>query len=137
MRHWAPFVTILLSASAALPVIAAEVTFHKDVAPILQARCQECHRKGEAAPMPLMTYNEARPWAKAMKSAVLRKTMPPWFADAAHGKFSNDRSLTQREIDTLTAWADNGAKEGDPANAPAPRTFAEGWTIGKPDLAGC
>jgi len=134
MRHWAPFVTILLSASAAFPVIAAEVTFHKDIAPILQARCQECHRKGEAAPMPLMTYKDARPWAKAMKSAVLRKTMPPWFADAAHGKFSNDRSLTQTEIDTLTAWADNGAKEGNPADAPAPRTYADGWTIGKPDL---
>ena len=110
-----------------------EITFHKDVLPVLQNRCQECHRAGEAAPMPLMTYREARPWAKAIKLAVVQKKMPPWFADSAHGKWSNDRSLTQAEIDTLTAWADSGAKEGNAKDAPAPRQFAEGWTIGKPD----
>ncbi len=111
-----------------------EVTFHKTVEPILQARCQGCHRPGEAAPMSLMSYQEARPWAKAMKNAVLQHKMPPWFADAAHGTFSNDRRLAQEEIDALVAWADGGAKEGDAKDAPAPKTFAEGWSIGKPDV---
>ncbi|MEP7364745.1 MAG: thiol-disulfide isomerase [Acidobacteriota bacterium] len=111
-----------------------EVTFHKDVLPILQKRCQECHRAGEAAPMSLLTYAEARPWAKAMKMAVVQKKMPPWFADSAHGKWANDRSMTQAEIDTLSAWADSGAKEGSPKDAPPALTFAQGWTIGKPDL---
>src|SRR5438132_8788930 len=72
-------------------------TFHKDVLTILQARCQECHRAGEIGPMPLLTYAQVRPWAKSIKSAVLTRKMPPWFADAAYGHFSNDRSLSQSE----------------------------------------
>src|SRR3954452_20663523 len=110
-----------------------ETTFHKHVEPVLQARCQTCHRPGEAAPMSLLTYQEARPWAKAIKEAVLIRKMPPWFADPAHGQFANDRRLSQDEIATLAAWAAGGAKEGDPKDAPKPLTFAEGWTIGKPD----
>ncbi len=110
------------------------VTFHKDVVPILQKRCQECHRPGEVAPMSLITYQEARPWAKAIRQAVVTKKMPPWFADPHYAKFSNDRSLTQSEIDALAAWVDAGAPEGDPKDAPAPRKFAEGWTAGTPDL---
>ncbi len=110
-----------------------DVTFHKSVEPVLQARCQGCHRPGEAAPMSLLTYKDARPWAKAIKEAVLLKQMPPWFADPAHGSFSNDRRLSQKEIDTLVAWVDGGAKEGDLRDAPPPRTFAEGWAMGKPD----
>jgi len=129
---WASGAGLLLSTVAmAAP---GEVTFHKDVMPVLQKRCQECHRKGEAAPMALMTYADARPWAKAMKAAVVQKKMPPWFADAAHGKWANDRSMSQSEIDTLSAWADTGAKEGDQKAAPPAKAFAEGWTIGKPDL---
>ena len=120
--------------STAILAAPTDVTFHKDVLPVLQKRCQECHRAGEAAPMPLITYTDARPWAKAMKLAVVQKKMPPWFADSAHGKWSNDRSLTPAEVDTLTAWADTGAKEGNPKDAPAPLTFSEGWTIGKPDV---
>jgi hypothetical protein len=112
---------------------AKDATFHKHVEPVLQARCQGCHRPGEAAPMSLLTYQDARPWAKAIKAAVLVRKMPPWFADPKHGEFANDRRLSQDEIDTLTAWVDGGAKEGDPKDAPAPLTFAEGWTIGKPD----
>lgn len=109
------------------------VTFHKDVLPVLQKRCQECHRPGEAAPMSLLSYKDARPWAKSIKAAVLSKKMPPWFADPAHGSFTNDRRLSQTEIDTLVAWADNGAKEGNASDAPAALKFNEGWTIGKPD----
>ena len=110
-----------------------EATFHKHVEPVLQARCQGCHRPGEAAPMSLLTYSDARPWAKAIKEAVLVRKMPPWFADAKHGQFANDRRLSQDEIDTLTAWVDGGAKEGDPNDAPAPLKFTEGWTMGTPD----
>ena len=97
---------------------AATPTFTKDVAPILQKHCQGCHRPGEAAPFSLLTYEQARPWAKAMKEAVLLKKMPPWFADPHYGKFSNERSLSQNDVDTLAAWADAGAPEGDPRDMP-------------------
>ncbi len=80
------------------------VTFTKDVLPILERRCQGCHRPGEVAPMSFLTYNEARPWASAMREAVLTKKTPPWFADPHYGKFRNDRSLPKAEIDTLVKW---------------------------------
>jgi hypothetical protein len=112
----------------------AKVTFHKDVEPILQAHCQNCHRPGETAPMSLLTYSNARPWAKAIRAAVVQKKMPPWFADPNHGKFSNDRRLSQTAIQTLVAWVDGGAPEGDPKDAPNPREFVDGWNIGTPDL---
>ncbi len=117
-----------------LAATTAPITFHKDVAPILQKRCQGCHRPGETAPMSLLTYEQTRPWAKAIREVVLSKRMPPWFADPNHGKFSNDRSLPQAEIATLAAWADGGARAGDPKDAPQPLEFAEGWSIGKPDV---
>ena len=120
-----------LASAAALA--ASNVTFNKDVLPVLQKNCQECHRTGEVAPMSLMSYAEARPWAKAMKAAVLSKKMPPWFADPAYGHFANDRRLSQEEIDVLSAWADNGAPEGDAKDKPAPVTFTSGWQI-KPDM---
>ena len=110
------------------------VTFSKDVAPILQKNCQGCHRPGEAAPMSLRTYQEARPWAKAMKQAVLTKKMPPWFADAQYGHFRNDRSLPQKDIDTLVSWVDAGAPEGDPKDLPQPLAYVDGWNIGQPDM---
>ena len=109
-------------------------TFYRDALPILQARCQECHRAGEAAPFSLMSYQEARPWAKAIRTAIATKKMPPWFADPAHGRFSNDRSMPQAEIDTLTKWVDQGAKEGNQKDAPKPAQFASGWAVGQPDL---
>ena len=84
--------------------------------------------------MALLTYKDARPWAKAIKEAVLVRKMPPWFADPAHGHFANDRRLSEDEIDTLVAWADSGAMEGDPKLAPKPVTFTEGWAMGKPDM---
>ena len=127
-------VALFLSVCAAAATTETAVTFNKQVLPVLQKRCQDCHRPGEAAPMSLLTYQDARPWAKAMRQAVLTKKMPPWFADPQYGHFSNDRSLSQAEIDTLVAWVDGGAKEGDPHDAPPPRQFVEGWNIGKPDL---
>ncbi len=110
------------------------VTYYKDVLPVLQKNCQTCHRPGEAAPMAFLTYEQTRPWAKAIKASVLGKQMPPWFADAAHGKWANDRTLSPDAIATLAAWADGGAKAGDKKDAPAPVTFVEGWGIGKPDM---
>ena len=127
------FVWGLATASCLFAAAPKEVTFHKTVEPILQARCQGCHRPGEAAPMSLMNYQEARPWAKAIKNAVLQRKMPPWFADPAHGSFSNDRRLSKEETDALAGWADSGAKEGDLRDRPPAKTFPEGWAMGKPD----
>jgi hypothetical protein len=112
----------------------AAVTFSKDVAPILQAHCQTCHRPGEAAPFPLLTYEQARPWASSMKRVVSQKIMPPWYADPTIGHFSNDRSLKQQEISTIVAWANAGAPEGDPKDMPPPKDWAEGWGMPKPDV---
>jgi hypothetical protein len=104
------------------------------VLPILQAKCQSCHRPGEAAPFSLLSYKEARPWAKAIKSATATSKMPPWSADPAVGKWKNERRLTAEETRILADWADGGAVEGKPAkkSPPAP-VFTEGWQIGKPD----
>src|SRR5579862_1522885 len=111
----------------------APATFYKDVLPILQKNCQNCHRPGEIAPMSLLTYTDARPWAKAIKTAVVTEKMPPWFADPKFGHFANDRRLSQQDIETLVSWADNGAPEGDRKDAPPARTFQDGWNI-KPDM---
>ncbi len=127
-------IALACAVAAAAATNSSSVTFDKEVLPILQKRCQDCHRPGETAPMSLLTYQDARPWAKSIRQAVLTKKMPPWFADPHYGKFSNDRSLSQSEIDTIVAWVDGGAQEGDSKDAPAPRTFVEGWNIGTPDL---
>jgi hypothetical protein len=105
------------------------VTFNTHVLPLLQKHCQGCHRPGEIAPMSFLTYESTRPWARAIKTAVVSKKMPPWFADPEHGRFSNDRSLTHDEIDTLVRWADEGAVLGEPAAAPASVKWPEGWQI--------
>jgi hypothetical protein len=123
-----------LGGTAASPAPSVSVTFNKDVLPILQKNCQTCHRPGEVAPMSLLTYHDARPWAAAIKTAVLTKQMPPWYADAEFdGHFLNQRKLTPQEISTLKAWVDSGAVEGDAKDKPAPPEFVEGWSIGKPD----
>lgn len=119
---------------AARPADPSGVTFSRDVAPLLQKHCQECHRPGEAAPFSLLTYQQARPWAKAMKEAVLMKKMPPWYADPRYGRFSNDRSLTQDEVNMIAAWADGGGREGDPGDLPPKIEYADGWSIPKPDV---
>jgi mono/diheme cytochrome c family protein len=112
--------------SAATPVGSPAPTFTKNVAPILQANCQSCHRPGEAAPFSLLTYEQTRPWAKAIKATVLTRKMPPWFADPHYGKFLNDRSLPQSEIDTIASWVDAGAPKGDPKDMPPAREFTDG-----------
>src|SRR5499433_2736061 len=89
------------------------VTFNKHVLPILQKNCQTCHRPGEIAPMSFLTYQDVRPWAKAIKVAVVKRQMPPWFADPAYGHFANDRRLSDADVATLSAWVDGGAVEGD------------------------
>jgi hypothetical protein len=111
----------------------AALTFTKDVAPILQKNCVACHRAGESAPMSLMTYKEARPWARSIREKVVERAMPPWYADPRHGEFANDRRLSQKDIDTLVAWVDQGAKEGDLRHMPPAPKFSEGWQIGTPD----
>lgn len=110
-----------------------KTTFYKDVLPILQNNCQSCHRAGEVAPMSLMTYEDARPWAIAIKMAILTKKMPPWYADPQYGHFSNERTLTPQQIKTLVTWVDGGAQPGDPKDKPAPVKFVDGWNIGTPD----
>jgi hypothetical protein len=130
----AVLVVLAVSMTAAPAFAAGAPTFSKDVAPILYKTCVECHRPTAMAPMSLLTYEDARPWARAIKQKVAARQMPPWGADPAIGRFSNDVSLTQAEIDTISAWVDGGAPEGNRAGLPAAPKFAEGWSIGKPDL---
>jgi hypothetical protein len=124
----------VVSAGAAAAAPGVTPTFTKDVAPILHKRCVECHRQGEVAPMSLITYEQARPWAKAIRTKVINREMPPWHADPQFGTFKDDRRLTQQEIDTIAAWADGGAPMGNASDMPAPPTFVEGWKHGKPDF---
>jgi peroxiredoxin len=110
-----------------------EMTYSRQVARILQAKCQVCHHPNTAAPFSLMTYDEAASWAETIREVVLERRMPPWHADPRYGEFREDRQLTQEELDTLVAWVDDGAPQGDPADAPAAREFPDGWKIGQPD----
>jgi hypothetical protein len=114
--------------------VARTITFSKDVAPIFYKACVECHRAGDFAPMSLITYKEARPWARSIREKVVSGEMPPWPADPKHGEFSNQRKLTPREVETITKWVDQGAPEGNPKDLPPTPQFAEGWRIGKPDV---
>src|SRR5580704_18833356 len=106
---------VLVGACAAVVSFAgsvpAGVTFNKDVLPIMLKNCQQCHRPGEVAPMSFLTYKDARPWAKAMKTAVVTGKMPPWFADPKYGHFANNPTLSVKDVDALVTWADNGAPE--------------------------
>jgi hypothetical protein len=123
----------------AAPRDPAQVTFTKDVAPILQRSCQNCHRpNGGVAPMSLTTFEEVRPWAKAIKQRTMRREMPPWFIEKNIGiqKFKDDFSLSEEEIATIGKWVDQGAPRGDAAHLPPPRQFSDlnAWNIGEPDL---
>ncbi len=127
--------------SAAPSVTAAaepgDVTFTKDVAPILQRSCENCHRQSGAAPMPLVTYEEVRPWARSIKNRTGAREMPPWFIDKNIGiqRFKDDPSLSDEEIAAIAAWVDNGAPRGNPADLPPPVQWpTDGWTYGTPDL---
>jgi Copper type II ascorbate-dependent monooxygenase, C-terminal domain len=123
----------LCSAGLQKADLPASPTFYKDVMPILQDHCQSCHRAGGSAPMALETYDETRPWARKMAAAVEMKMMPPWFADPRYGHFANDPSLTERQIATISKWAEAGAPAGDAHDSPAPRKWTGGWTIPQPD----
>jgi hypothetical protein len=132
------FTGLLLTAWLAGPTGASgekqnSLTFSKDVAPIVYKNCASCHRAGEIAPMSLLSYKEVRPWAKAIREKVATRDMPPWHADPQHGSWSNDRRMSQKDIDTVVAWVDGGAKEGDPKDLPPMPKFAGGWQIGEPD----
>lgn len=124
----------LLSFSAIGDNLKKDATFNKDVAPIFYKSCTGCHRPGEVAPMSLLSYKEARPWARAIREKVISKEMPPWHADPAVSEFSNDRRLTSQEIETIVAWVDTGAREGKTPAPPQPTIHSDDWTIGKPDL---
>ena len=139
----APF-SVLMAADAATsaPPASRNITFTKDIAPIFQERCQECHHKDSLAPMSLMTYEETRPWAKAIKDRVARRQMPPWHIDMHVGvtKFKNDMSLTDDQIAMISKWVDNGAPQGDPKDMPPAKTWpdANEWkgskVLGQPDV---
>ena len=129
---------LIAGAVAAWGADSKQVTFSKDVAPILQRACQNCHRPDSIAPMSLLTYNEARPWARSIKTKVALRQMPPWHIDRNVGvnKFKDDPSLTDAEIATISAWVDAGSPEGDLADMPPPRQFTDldQWHMGKPDI---
>src|SRR5579862_459556 len=138
-------VIIIVVAAVLIPAVAGTVrpaaasadppvTFSHDVAPILYRKCVSCHRPGEAAPMSLLTYDDARPYVRAIKDKVASRQMPPWFADPAVGAFANDPRLTDTEIATIASWADGGAPQGDARQLPASPHFTEGWQLGEPDF---
>src|SRR5437879_3973658 len=130
--------SIVALAAMCTPALAQQVTFTKDVAPILQQHCQTCHRPATIAPMSLLTYEQTRPWAKSIKAKVMAREMPPWFIDRNVGvqQFNNDVSLTDQEIATIVKWVDSGAPQGNPADMPRARQFPDAlaWQIGQPDL---
>ena len=104
---------------------ANKITFTKDIAPIFQAKCEECHRHDSMAPMSLVTYQDSRPWARSIKERVVQRQMPPWHLDKTVGiqKFQNDRSLSDEQIATIVKWVDSGAPQGDPQDMPPPKTW--------------
>jgi hypothetical protein len=130
------------SISAAAELGSREVTFSKDVAPILQEKCQSCHREGQMAPMSLVTYEQTRPWAKAIKTRVVARQMPPWHLDKTVGiqSFQNDMSLSDEQIAIIARWVDEGAPQGNPKDMPPPKQWPkdDGWQLaakfGPPDL---
>ena len=129
------FMRVLMIAGAiSCSLLASNVTFDKDVAPIVFHRCVSCHHPNDIAPMSLLSYKDARPWAAAIKEAVLSRKMPPWGADPRYGHWSNDARLSDSEIHPLVAWSENGSPEGDPKDLPPVPAFSTGWKIGKPDV---
>lgn len=108
-------------------------TFSRDVAPILQSKCQACHRPGQIAPMSLLAYDDCRPWVKSIREQVAKRAMPPWHAARGLREYQNDRSLSDAEVETIVRWAEAGAPQGDAKDLPPPAVFKEGWTLGEPD----
>jgi hypothetical protein len=124
---WGLLVAVGLPASAAAQAAPQPVTFTKDVAPIFRAKCESCHRPESIAPMSLVTYEEARPWARSIRDRVATRQMPPWHVDKTVGiqHFSNDRSLTDKELETILAWVNTGAPKGDPKDTPPPAQWPD------------
>src|SRR5712691_5492187 len=120
-----PLAVLGFGLAFAAPALAADtvrpVTFSKDVAPILQAKCQECHQPNSIAPMSLISFEDVRPWARSIKTRVAARQMPPWHIDRAVGvqHFKNDMSLSDAQVDTIVRWVDAGAPQGDPKDMPA------------------
>lgn len=112
----------------------SDVTWSKDIAPLFEARCMDCHRAGRIGPMSLLTHEEVRPWAKSIKAEVAARRMPPWHADPVAGPYEGDSSLTEDEIAMVSRWIDAGAPAGDPADLPPPPQFSDDWVFGEPDL---
>src|SRR5438132_2882240 len=138
--RWAVAVTsgwmilaLLGSAIAEAQSSPASPTFSKDVAPIFYKNYVTCHRPGEMAPMSLLSYEQARPWARAIAEKIAGGSMPPWHAEAPSGTFLNERRITPIERDTVLKWVKNGALPGDPKDMPPVPKFPAGWTIGSPD----
>lgn len=122
--------------SGSAPAAASDgaITYHRDVAPILQKQCQGCHRPNEVGPFALMNYRQAIRWGEDLKEYSQNRKMPPWKPTQDHGSFRDERGLTDREIETIARWVDSGMKEGNPKDAPLPRQYPEGWQLGEPDL---
>jgi len=126
--------TILFSLGTLLAGPSKQLTFNEDVAPILYQHCVKCHHPGDIAPMSLLSYKDARPWAAAIREAVVSRKMPPWLADPSVGHWSNDPRLSDKEIQIIKAWAEGPKLEGDPKKLPPAPDFPDGWRIGKPDV---
>jgi hypothetical protein len=131
IRRFALALALMLPAA---PAAAQDITYSKDVAPILFENCVYCHRPGEVAPFSLTNYRETRPWVAAIRKAVTNRRMPPWLADPHYSSFSNDRLLSDKDLKTIVSWIDNGATQGNPADVPPLPKFTDGWKIGTPDL---
>src|SRR5262252_4265417 len=132
-------VAVIVSAAVVrtAPPAAGNPTFEKDILPIVQKACQDCHRPGQMAPFSLLTYEDARPWARSIKDKVVSRYMPPWHLDRTIGEYSPDPSLSDAEVETIARWVDTGAPRGEMKDAPKPRVFpdADSWQFGEePDL---
>lgn len=135
-RKVAPATTLAIGCDIPLPrgEPRTEVTFARDVAPILHRHCAECHRPGDVGPFPLLTFEDARRRAGVIAQVTAQRYMPPWKPAAGYGNFRGERGLTEREIEAIRRWAEGGAPEGNPQDLPAPPRFPEGWRLGPPDL---
>jgi len=127
-------VAVFAMTKASSSKVTSDITFTRDVAPILFKNCADCHRPTGVAPMSFLSFKEVRPWARSVKERVVDRSMPPWFADPAHGKFSNNPSLSQADIDTIVSWVDAGSPRGDEKDLPPTPKFTDGWAIGTPDM---
>lgn len=132
---WTPFLLAVTSPAQSRPTATDDaVTFHRDIAPIVYAKCASCHRAGEVGPFPLLTYADCRKRARMMLQASRSGYMPPWHPVEGHGSFVGETRMSAQDVDAIERWIQGGRLEGDPADAPPAPTFTEGWQLGEPDL---